>query len=338
MRFKAISRQPLQGDYFSTQDGTIFTVIGSAHPSDSIISTPKHRQSEHTNDPKTHHKFQSLVEAYEILKRTHPEFLVFDHIFDCEVCRVPRSEVSEYWQPEMRTRSLLATENPDPIQKEAIELLELFRSACGIPLESIGITGSLLPGVHSADSDFDLIFYGASICRRTYSRIGQLLDSNKGSLRRYLDVDLRRQFELQKRDTRWSFEDFSRCQVNRNLQGKFKERDFFLRMLRPPEIEEEAYGERIYSNVGRATITGVVTSDDDIIFTPCIYPLEKVKSQGSSLEISEVVSFRGRFCELVKKGESLLACGKIESVKSQGDIHFRLLVGSDPRDILVRAK
>ena len=337
MRFKAISRQPLQGDYFSTQDETIFTVIGSAHPSDSIISTPKHRQS--ANDSKSHHKFQSLVEAYEFLKRTHPEFLVFDHVFDCDVCRVPRSEVNQYWQPEIRTRSLLATENPDPIQKEAVELLELFRSACGIPLESMGITGSLLPGVHSADSDFDLIFYGESICRRTYSRIGQLLDSNKGSLRRYLDVDLRRLFELQRMDTAWSFEDFSRCQVNRNLQGKFKERDFFLRMLRPPEIAEEVYGERLYSNVGRATVTGVVTSDDDIIFTPCIYPLEKVKSHGS-LEIREVVSFRGRFCELVKKGESLLACGKVESVKSRGerDGHFRLLVGSDPRDILVRAK
>ena len=50
----------------------------------------------------------------------------------------------------------------------------------------------------------------------------------------------------------------------------------------------------------------------------------------------EVVSFRGRFCEQARKGEKIVAQGKIEQVtKEDGTTYYRLLIGNEPTDYLI---
>ena len=55
-------------------------------------------------------------------------------------------------------------------------------------------------------------------------------------------------------------------------------------------------------------------------------------------DVSEVASFRGRFCEQAMRGEVVVAQGKVERVeKNNGDIFFRLLLGSRRSDFMVLA-
>jgi predicted nucleotidyltransferase len=52
--------------------------------------------------------------------------------------------------------------------------------------------------------------------------------------------------------------------------------------------------------------------------------------------IEEIVSFRGRFCEQARNGESVIAEGKLERVQQEGkDDHFRLLLGSKSMDHMI---
>ena len=77
------------------------------------------------------------------------------------------------------------------------------------------------------------------------------------------------------------------------------------------EISEK-YGDVYYKNSGYARIAATVADDSEALFTPCTYRLENVKvADGPALEpITEVVSFRGRFCEQAKTGERIVAQGK----------------------------
>lgn len=73
-------------------------------------------------------------------------------------------------------------------------------------------------------------------------------------------------------------------------------------------------------------------------FTPCSYTLDGVEVlEGPKLaSITEVVSFRGRFCMQATAGESIEAQGKIELVtEKSGKTHYRLILGNKPGDYMV---
>jgi len=54
--------------------------------------------------------------------------------------------------------------------------------------------------------------------------------------------------------------------------------------------------------------------------------------------IEEIVSFRGRFCEQARKGETVIAQGKVEKVqREENREHFRLLLGNKVSDHMILA-
>jgi predicted nucleotidyltransferase len=114
------------------------------------------------------------------------------------------------------------------------------------------------------------------------------------------------------------------------------ETDYFIRFVKDWGEVDETYGDVQYKNVGYARIEARVVDDSEAIFTPCTYKIGSAKSfEGPKLEpISEIVSFRGRFCEQARIGETVVAQGKVERVIDRRRNHedFRLLVGNKPSD------
>jgi predicted nucleotidyltransferase len=97
-----------------------------------------------------------------------------------------------------------------------------------------------------------------------------------------------------------------------------------------------------YKNSGYAKITATIVDDAEALFTPCTYKLENVTIvEGAKLEpISEIVSFRGRFCEQAKQGEAVTAQGKVEHVTNMktGEEHYRIILGNKPSDYMVLSR
>jgi predicted nucleotidyltransferase len=151
--------------------------------------------------------------------------------------------------------------------------------------------------------------------------------------------ELKGLFDFRSKDTLVSLEDFVKTESRKVLQGKFMDRDYFIRFVKEWNEISEKYGDVCYRNCGYVKIEATVVDDTEAIFTPCTYKIEDVKVvEGPKLQpIMEIASFRGRFCEQAKKGEIVIAQGKIEHVKDQkrGCEYFRLLLGNKPTDYMI---
>jgi uncharacterized protein len=138
-----------------------------------------------------------------------------------------------------------------------------------------------------------------------------------------------------------SFEDFVLVESRKAFQGKFMGTDYFIRFVKDWNEINEQYGNVRFKNSGYAKITAKIADDTDSLFTPCTYKLTDIAVvEGPDLSpITEISSFRGRFCEQAIEGENIEAQGKVEKVtdKKSGNEHYRLIIGSRPADYMVRS-
>jgi predicted nucleotidyltransferase len=136
-----------------------------------------------------------------------------------------------------------------------------------------------------------------------------------------------------------SFEDFETVENRKAFQGMFMGTDYFIRFVKNWNETTSLYGEVCFKNIGYAKIIATIIDSSDALFTPCSYKLSDVAVvEGPQLsQITEVVSFRGRFCEQAIEGEAIESQGKVELVtdKKNGSEHYRLIIGSKPSDYMV---
>ena len=137
-----------------------------------------------------------------------------------------------------------------------------------------------------------------------------------------------------------SYEDFLRVESGKVLQGKFHARDYFIRLVKDPGEVGETYGDTRYIDEGQVEFTAEVTGDDDAVFTPCCYLVNNVEySSGREVrDFREVVSFRGRFCEQARRGETIFIRGKLEQVRKRDTIYYRVVVGNQRQEYMVTVK
>ncbi len=151
--------------------------------------------------------------------------------------------------------------------------------------------------------------------------------------------ELKGLFGFRSKDMVVSFKDFVRTESKKVFQGKFEGTDYFIRFVKDWSEIQEKYGDVQYENVGYAKVKATIIDDSESIFTPCTYCLEKAKvlEGPKHVQIEEIVSFRGRFCDQARKGDEIVAQGKVEKVTNTkgNQEHLRLLIGNKPSDFMV---
>ncbi|MEM2875841.1 MAG: hypothetical protein QXL67_02680, partial [Candidatus Bathyarchaeia archaeon] len=238
------------------------------------------------------------------------------------------------------SRTLLCREGLDGLSLKAIELAETLKEGSRIPWSGIGISGSVMVGMHNQSSDIDITVYGSKNCLSVYKTLRDLVEVNE-SVKPYDEEDLKRLFLFRYRDTCMRYEDFKRVESRKVTQGKFKGRDFFVRLVKNVDEESERYGTTLYRRVGWARLKARVVDCSDALFTPCRYQIDDVAVlSGKKVEpILEVASFRGRFCDQAREDETILSQGKLERVEKLGGYqpYYRLLLGGEPSDYMILA-
>ncbi|MCK4885175.1 nucleotidyltransferase domain-containing protein, partial [Candidatus Bathyarchaeota archaeon] len=283
-------------------------------------------------------KFYALSKRYELLKRDYPKYLVNDPIFNTLLCEVPFEDVKRHYQPARGLQDLRNRKNLDDVETTALQFMEILKDNAGVPWSKLGVSGSILVGLHMPSSDIDLIVYGSETGYRVQAAMKEMLEDKNSPIKAYDLEGLKGLFDFRSKDTITSFEDFVRTDSRKVSHGKFRGRDFFIRFVKDLNEISEQYGSIIYKPEGRARIKATVVDDSESIFTPCSYKVANVKNiEGTKVEpIEEIVSFRGRFCEQARSGETVIAEGKVERVQSEGAReHFRLLLGSKPADHMI---
>ncbi len=332
-----------EGDFVETFEGSIFDVKGLVHPPSRVVAFLRYvpdPKGDRKKDGTTYRKVYALSKRYALLKRAFPQYLVYDPVFNENLCEVPVEALKHHYQPAHRLRDLRYEDELDAVEKTALRFVELLKENAEVPWKRLGISGSILVRLHTPTSDIDPIVYGSETCYKVYSALRRMLEDRKSLLKPYSLEELKELFDFRSKDTTMRFEDFVRTDSRKVLQGKFMGRDYFVRFVKDWNEVEEQYGTILYKPVGYAKIKARVVDDLEAIFTPCCYKIENVEIlEGPHVEpIEEIVSFRGRFCEQARGGEVVIAQGKIERLQREGDReHFRLLLGNKVADHMILA-
>jgi len=332
-----------EGDVLETVDNIFFDVKGVVHPPGRVVAfirfVPDSKGDRKRNE-KTYRKVYALSERYALLRQAFPQYLVYDQVFNEHLCEVPVKTVKHHYKPVDHLRDLRHEDKLDEVESQALRFAELLKENANVSWSKLGISGSILVKLHTEASDIDPIVYGSENCRRVYSALGSLLESGGSPVKPYSPKELKELFDFRSKDTAMRFEDFVRTESRKVLQGKFMGRDYFIRFVKDWNEIDEKYGTIIYKPEGYAKIKATVVDDSEAIFTPCCYKIDKVEVlEGTLIEtIEEIVSFRGRFCEQSRKGEAVIAQGKVEKLQKEGKReHYRLLLGNKASDHMVLA-
>jgi predicted nucleotidyltransferase len=330
----------VEGFAVETTDDLIFTVKGLHHPPDRVIAYLRYAPDPHGDRERKgrrYRRFYHFEEQEALLRTHHPQYLADDPVSGTRLQSVPRERIRSIHDPRRFLKALRDHGTGDLLAGDALDLATLLQRDSGVAWEDVGISGSVLIGLQSLDSDIDLVIYGEEAGRAVHRTIQRLLDRASTPLRRLHQEELGVLHAEHRADTPLDFEDFSRLQARKVNELRFRGRESFIRFVKRPSETEEQYGDRRFESLGCVTARALVTDDGDAIFTPCRYTVEDVAFlQGEAVaDLRSIVSFRGRFSDQARVGERIEARGTLERVISiGGSVYYRLVVGGRKGDYL----
>ncbi len=330
-----------EGELIETEAGLIFDVKGSVHPPNKIIGFPRFILDPSGNRGRegyAYKKVYSLSARFNFLEQNFPHYIVYDPVFDEKLCEVPLEDVKYHYKPANRLRELRSDEQLDELEGDTLAFIALLKGHAKVSWSKMGISGSLLVRLHRADSDIDPVVYRSENCRKVYEELKTLMQDAESPVKAYSMKEMRKLFRFRVKDTQMSFRDFVKTESRKVLQGKYKNRDYFMRFVKDWNETKTEYGAVRYKNVGYAKIRALIEDDSEAIFTPCSYKIKNVEFlEGMCFPIEEVASFRGRFCEQARTDEAVIVQGKVERVIDDGQNreYFRILLGNKPSDHMV---
>ncbi len=333
--------EAVEGFAVETLEGLIFTVKGLVHPPHRLIAYLRFMpdpEGDRRRGSIAYRRVYRFEEQREILQGRFPIYIAYDPIFGFEAQGVPGQYTQRIYDPCFRLAEILEKGAKDPLEENSLAFANLLKDAAGIPMSSLGVSGSVLVGLHRPGSDVDLAVYGDRESRAAHGALGRILDSGRGPVRRLDRAELTALHASHRTDTPLAFSDFIRLQSRKTNEGYFAGIPYFIRFIKGKREGEQRYGDTSYEPLGKASIRFRVTDDADAIFTPCRYSVEDVLflDRAGEADLREVVSFRGRFSDQARTGEPATARGSLERVvPREGKVHYRLAVGGDAGDYLL---
>jgi len=316
----------------------IFDVKGLLHPPDRIIAylryIPDGRGGRERSGIK-YRKVYQLDTRAKLLARKWPKYLYYDPFLQREVQAVPINDVKHHYLPSKKLAQMRRATKLDRQERLALHMAETLAREAGAPISKIGVSGSILVSLHTCRSDIDLILQGSDAAMRCYSKLKEMLATRAHGFTPYMKSDLRKLYRQRSLSAAMSFDTFVKHEQTKVLQGKFKGTDYFIRCVTDSNEWHETYGDNKYYQVSRASIHATISDDSESIFTPCSYRIIDVRMAGNRTPPSEIVSFRGRFCEQTRRGDNIWAKGVLEKVEARYGESYRLVIGENPQDFLV---
>ena len=337
----------IEGDYIeSKNDNLIFDVKGIHHPKERKICYVRFYPDPQGDREKEGQKFSKIYDLKErraFLKQNYPKYLFFSEELDLELQGVKNEDIKKIYTPRDHFKDLQEKGCTSKVEEYSRSLCELFITEGNVPEGSIGVTGSSMVGLNKDESDIDLIIYGTQTSLEFQDELEKIFNvTNK--CRMYNLEEYKSHYEWRVGGSNIPFDDFIKSEKRKLHQGKFHGIDFFIRYIKSPEDWRGSYYDYNYRNYGRVKLKAKVLNSKDSIFTPCTYEIsaieviesDKFSKNVNVKKIRELNSFRARFCEQAREGETVLIEGKLEKVTFKKEMkYFRVLLSDQISDKMI---
>jgi len=326
-----------EGYYFKLHDNTIFYAKGVIHPPNKVVGYPKYIPSpkgDRVNSSRIrYYKEPSLLDELKIIQEKYSKYLVNDPYIGDIVPEIPYYDIKFIYDPVKKANKLIDMNPKSNVLRDVRDMILDLRES--INVKNIGVSGSILVDLYRDDSDIDIVVYGENEGLKVYNYLLEVIDKESSPYRRYDEKTIERVYRFRSKETPMKIREYVMHAKRRVLEGFFKGREYFIRLIKRPSPHED-YGKVIYRKLGKATLKLKVINAREAIYTPCRYFVEVIEYiDGIKVNVDEIYSIRGRFNELALEDEIIIAHGTIEKLEYvNGNVRYRLYLGH-PGDYLM---
>lgn len=337
--------KPKDRDFIETVEGLLFCVVGYLHPTDKYTAYLKYvpvesgkwsRGDTHYNRVVPFYHVSQIENTYDFLKENYPHYLFNCPVRNIVVSSVPIENVREYYRPKERFYTIVNKGAKDVLEQKLIDLIDFLRNVTGLNYSDFGVTGSILIGNHNPFfSDIDLTLNGlrvSNIIKDTmqgiWKRKGMLKQFNREQKKDWCSARLER-FPLTYSDLkiiverRWNYSFFGETYTS-------------FHPIRLDKEIEETYGDLTYKPLGIIHGTARIRNSDEAMFLPATYQLENVETKNIGIDIRELISYEGMFCDVFKEDERVEFTGTLERVSGKKSYHRVVVGGSGFNDSYIK--
>ncbi|MCX9024799.1 MAG: nucleotidyltransferase domain-containing protein [Candidatus Methanoperedens sp.] len=292
-------------DFIITHDDWIFAVADYCHEGGirSILRYVPDPEGKRGTDKK--YRKLDFDDAFVFMKKERPEWVTDVHI-------IPWDSVKQILAPNERL--------PELVKKNS-KVKTIVNTLKAIPLDKMGVTGSLLAGLENESSDIDFIVYGSS-----WFKARDIIAQAKIEKNPITEISDEMWHEIyKKRKPELPFEEFQRHELRKGNRGMVGGTYFDLLYVRDWEDIAPCLRGR---DIGHETIEATVTNADFSFDSPAIYKIDHP-------EISYVLSYTHTYAGQALVGERIEARGVVEAVGNMK----RLVVGTtrEPKGEWIRS-
>ena len=325
-------------DCLITREGFIFVVIGNLHPADRVIAYLKYvpdkhgrwgHGDSHYRRVLDHYSVPCVLESMRFLRRSAPEYVFESNVHGITLPAVPTDRIAEHLRPEQRILQLHSAGQRDGLENRALRLIERISLDAGVSVDSLGLTGSVLAGIHDLSfSDIDVVVYGSENALRVRSclqnkpstgPIRELAGASreKWVAERLSSTPLTRQNVLDLLARKWNI-------------GLFEGTEFSIHAVHTESEAHEHYGDERYVPVGLVEVMAKTSDCSESLFMPAVYRVgtAALKGEFSGYSVDRIVSFEGLYADVARDDEMISCKGKLERVESASGIRHRIVIGS----------
>ncbi len=284
-------------DFLETKDGWIFAVADYYHPRGirSMLRYVPDPNGERIANGTRYRKLD-FDDAFAFLRRERPEYVQDLHV-------VPEADVLKLYSPSDGLRKVAE-------QDFRVKTITDILSDGGIPLDQMGITGSMLIGLHSQSSDIDFVVYGPW----WWKARDILVRAKAEGIIQELDDSMWRRI-YSKRKPEIGFEEFVLHEQRKGNRGMIEGTYFDLLFTRDWRQMDSA--PLPGKPIGRRKIRACVTDASFAFDSPAIFKLDDE-------EIKEIFCYSHTYAGQALPGETIEAAGVVEETATGR----RLVVGT----------
>ncbi len=291
-------------DFIVTPEGLVFAVTLGGTEEGRIIACLRY-----VPDASGLRKVDS-GQAQALLRECHPLYLHYSEHRDVHLQAVPIGCIDRHLKPRKCLNELLSAPEHSLLTRQVKKLVGLLTRQ-GVPLQAMGITGSLLAGTGHRNSDIDLVIYGDpafELARRAIRRLTREGRLQPPSLTLWKTTWRRRGCPL-------SFPEYLWHERRKFNKGAIDGTKFDLVLVQEDQHPEET---GIWRKQGRGTIQAMVTDASQAFANPARFRLDHPS-------IPLALSFTATYLGQARTGETVEISGFFEH---STDGERRIVVGS----------